>query len=82
MTCYETDGPLCQGYGWLAKLDADDNILWQKGFKDTEGYAAFSPPFKQPMTMDSSLSAADVNGDGKIGPAGVIFILQESTGSR
>lgn len=40
MTCHETE-PLCQGYAWLALLDQEGAFLWQKGFKDTGGYANF-----------------------------------------
>lgn len=49
-TCYETDGPLCQGYGWLAKLTAAGEIVWQKGVKDMDGYG-------------SSFSAVHTTGD-------------------
>lgn len=38
LTCYESEGASCQGYGWLARIDAGGNVVWQKGYKDTEGY--------------------------------------------
>ncbi len=38
LTCYESEGALCQGYGWLARIDASGGVVWQKRYKDTEGY--------------------------------------------
>lgn len=42
-TCYESEGPLCQGYGWLLKIDTYGQVIWQRGYKTDGGYgAAFS----------------------------------------
>ncbi|MBN2059614.1 MAG: hypothetical protein JW882_04270 [Deltaproteobacteria bacterium] len=74
-TCYETDGSLCQGYGWLAKLAPDGQIVWQKGFKDTEGYGSSFSAVQS--TKDNGFIAAGRGGTlGSVTPRSKLWVVK------
>jgi len=63
MTCYEDEGLLCLGYGWLLKIDANGEILWQKGYKDTGVYWGNGFSAVQ-QTKDGGYIAVGLGGEG------------------